>query len=122
MGLPLYGRTWILQDPDTNGVGAPTLGPGLGGGILDYYQIIDFNTWNNATVKFGFQTVSYYSYIGEYWIGYDDVNSMRLKIRVARYWQLRGYFFWALGQDKDWTISRQGKFVYCNNTLVIYLK
>ncbi|KAF5461362.1 hypothetical protein F2P56_017467 [Juglans regia] len=107
MGLPLYGRTWTLQDPDTNGIGAPTLGPGLGGGILNYDQIFDFNRWNSPTVKFDHETVSYYSYFGDSWIGYDDVLSIRLKIRVARSWQLRGYFFWALGQDKDWTISRQ---------------
>ncbi|KAG6698171.1 hypothetical protein I3842_08G007100 [Carya illinoinensis] len=70
MGLPLYGRTWTLQDPDTNGIGAPALGPWLGGGVTDS------------------------------WIGYDDVRSIRVKIQAARSWQLRGYFFWALGQDK----------------------
>lgn len=105
MGLPLYGRTWKLQEPYVNGIGAPALGVGPGGGLMDYQQILDFNDENNATVVFDGQTVSYYSYAGDSWIGYDDVQSVRLKIQFARSKQLGGYFFWALGKDKDWTIS-----------------
>jgi chitinase len=110
MGLPLYGRTWKLQEPYVNGIGAPALGVGPGdGGVLDYHQILDFNDENNATVVFDGQTVSYYSFAGDSWIGYDDVQSVRLKIQFARSRQLGGYFFWALGQDKNWTISALGK-------------
>lgn len=28
-------------------------------------------------VKFDTETVSYYSYVGEYWIGFDDVHSIK---------------------------------------------
>ncbi|GLT72601.1 hypothetical protein SLA2020_445200 [Shorea laevis] len=90
------------------GIGAPALGVGPGGGLMDYQQILDFNDENNATVVFDGQTVSYYSYAGDSWIGYDDVQSVRLKIQFARSRQLGGYFFWALGKDKDWTISSLG--------------
>jgi|UniRef100_A0A2N9F8C6 chitinase len=113
MGLPLYGRTWMLQNPDVNGIGAPAIGVGPGGGELDYSQILDFNIEKYATVVFDGETVAYYSYVGDSWIGYDDVGSVRLKIQFARSRQLGGYFFWALGKDKDWTISRQGKLVDC---------
>ena len=111
MGLPLYGRTWKLQDPSNNGVGAPAVGVGPGEGVLVYYQIVDFNKKNNAVVTFDSQAVSFYSYAGESWIGYEDVASIRLKVRFARSLGLGGYFFWALGQDKEWTISRQGELV-----------
>ncbi|KAF8400549.1 hypothetical protein HHK36_013848 [Tetracentron sinense] len=107
MGLPLYGRTWRLKDPSVNGIGAPAVGVGPGSGILVYSEVVDFNNENNATVKYDGETVSMYSFSGDSWIGYDDVQSIKVKIQFARSHGLGGYFFWALGQDKDWTISRQ---------------
>ncbi|KAJ0029967.1 hypothetical protein Pint_12484 [Pistacia integerrima] len=107
MGLPLYGRTWKLKDPNVNGIGAPALGVGPGAGILTFNQIVDFNTANSSTVRFDDEKVGYYSYAGDSWIGYDDVESVKRKVRFAKSRGLGGYFFWALGQDKDWTISRQ---------------
>lgn len=109
MGLPLYGRTWKLQDPNVNGIGARAVGKGPGDGILNYNQILEFNNENKAIVHFDGDFVFYYSYAGDSWIGYDDIMSVDLKIQFARSRGLGGYFFWALGQDKDWTISRLGK-------------
>lgn len=116
MGLPLYGRTWRLRDPKVNGVGAVAVGVGPGDGVLVYHQILHFNARSNATVVFDKQSVSYYSYSGRSWIGYDDAGSIKLKVRFAKSLGLGGYFFWALGQDKDWTISRQG-----NSLLIFYV-
>ncbi|KAK2995746.1 hypothetical protein RJ640_025790 [Escallonia rubra] len=112
MGMPLYGKTWTLQDPNVNGVGAPAVGAGPGDGILVYSQIVEFNSENNATVVFDEQFVASYSYAGDSWIGYDDVRSIKVKAQFAQSRSLGGYFFWALGQDEDWTISRAGK---CSN-------
>lgn len=110
MGLPLYGRTWTLRDPNVNGIGAPALGVGPGDGILSYNQIVEFKKDNpGAVVVFDGQTVSFYSLAGGTWIGYDDVASIRSKVRYARSLGLRGYFFWALGQDSDWALSTQGQ-------------
>ncbi|KAJ7958529.1 putative Chitinase [Quillaja saponaria] len=96
MGLPLYGRTWKLKDPYVNGVGAPTV-PGNGSGTMDYYQIVNFNNGTNngtgATVVFDKRSVSYYSYMGDSWVGYDDVRSIQKKVRFSRMLGLRGYFF-----------------------------
>ncbi|PRQ26909.1 putative chitinase [Rosa chinensis] len=108
MGLPLYGKSWRLRDPKVNGVGAAAVGVGPGDdGILLYYQIVELNAQSNATVVFDKQTKSYYSYSGTTWIGYDDVRSVALKVRFAKSLGLGGYFFWALGQDKDWTLSQK---------------
>lgn len=112
MGLPLYGKTWKLQGPEVNGTGAPAIGAGPGvDGVLDYYQILDFNYRNKTTIVFDTETMSYYSYVGDSWIGYDDVGSITMKVWFARSRKLGGYFFWALGRDKDWAITRQGKLV-----------
>lgn len=112
MRLPLYGKTWKLQGPEVNGTGAPAIGAGPGvDGVLDYYQILDFNYRNKTTIVFDTETMSYYSYVGDSWIGYDDVGSITMKVWFARSRKLGGCFFWALGRDKDWAITRQGKLV-----------
>ncbi|XP_015884758.3 class V chitinase CHIT5a [Ziziphus jujuba] len=97
MGLPLYGKTWKLQDPN--------LGVGPGDGILLYRQIVDFNNESKAVVVFDSQTVSYFSIAGDSWVGFEDMFSIRWKVQYAKSSGLGGYFFWALGQDKDWILS-----------------
>ena len=109
MGLPLYGRTWKLQDPSINGIGAPTVGVGSSNGTMAYFEILEFNNKTSPTVVYDTQFGSYYSYSGVSWIGYDDMDSVSLKIQFTRSQGLGGYFLWALGMDKDWIISRKGK-------------
>ncbi|EEF38860.1 chitinase, putative [Ricinus communis] len=108
MGLPLYGRTWQLKDPNVNGIGAAAVAVGPGNvGVLTFSQVEKFNKENGATVVYDEKTVSTYSYSGTSWIGYDDTSSTTTKIRFAKALWLRGYFFWALSYDNEWEISRQ---------------
>lgn len=110
MGLPLYGRTWKLRDPNVHGIGAPAHGPATDtDGTMNYDDILEHNNENGATVVYDGLSVSYYSYAGTSWISYDDVWSIRKKVQFARSLSLRGYFFWAVDKDKDWALSRQGK-------------
>ncbi|KAG5593633.1 hypothetical protein H5410_034865 [Solanum commersonii] len=110
MGIPLYGNTWELKDPNDHGIGAPAVGVGPGThGEMSYDDIVTFNSENNASVVYNNETVSTYSYSGKNWIGYDDTNSIRAKIKYAKAQGLGGYFFWALGSDSNWTLSRTGK-------------
>lgn len=108
MGLPLYGRTWELENPAVHGIGAPAVATGPDGGEITFKRVVEFNEENNATVVYDEETVSTYSYVGTSWIGYDNERSIRKKVRYAKQYELAGYFFWALGQDKDWIISKQG--------------
>ncbi|CAJ1972033.1 unnamed protein product [Sphenostylis stenocarpa] len=113
MGLPLYGRAWTLRDPNVHGVGAEAVGEAIDtDGTLDYDEILVFNKENGATIVYDDVAVSFYSYAGKTWIGYDDGPSITKKVRFARSSGLKGYFFWALGKDKDWTISRQASNVW----------
>lgn len=110
MGLPLYGRTWKLKDPNVDGIGAPAVGVGPGDeGTLTYREIEKFNEDNNAKVVYDSATVSAYSVAGTSWIGFDDTNSVAMKLHYAQKQRLRGYFFWAVAGDKDWKISRTAK-------------
>ncbi|KAJ8560773.1 hypothetical protein K7X08_022633 [Anisodus acutangulus] len=107
MGIPLYGNTWKLKDPNDHGIGAPAVGVGPGTkGEMSYDKIVTFNLENNATIVYNNETVSTYSYAGTNWIGYDDTNSITAKIKYAKAQGLGGYFFWALGFDSNWTLSR----------------
>lgn len=108
MGLPLYGRAWALRDPNVHGVGAEAVGAAMDtDGTFDYDEILVFNKENNASVVYDDVAVSFYSYAGTTWIGYDDGPSITKKVQFAKSKGLKGYFFWALGKDKNWTISRQ---------------
>nr|DAD27364.1 TPA_asm: hypothetical protein HUJ06_028832 [Nelumbo nucifera] len=118
MGLPMYGRTWKLKDPSANGIGAPAVGVGPSrpgdSGVLLYHEVVDFNAANGATEVFDEKTVSTYSYAGADWIGYDNATSIRYKVEFARAKNLGGYFFWALGYDKDWTLSKEASRTWDN--------
>ncbi|XP_076936586.1 class V chitinase CHIT5a-like [Bidens hawaiensis] len=107
MGLPLFGRTWKLQNPSVNGIGAPALGIGPGNeGAMLYSEVQEFNAQNNAQVVFDEPTVSYYSVAGTSWIGYDDIESVQKKIEYAQSLNIGGYFFWTVVGDQDWKISQ----------------
>ncbi|KAG6430557.1 hypothetical protein SASPL_108627 [Salvia splendens] len=79
---------------------------GQGGGVLVYSVVVEFNAGNNATVVFNKATVSTYSYAGTNWVGYDDVTSIAAKVKFAKAQGLGGYFFWALGDDNNWTLAK----------------
>lgn len=88
--------------------GGPAVGVGPGDGVLLLKDLMNYNVKNNATEVYDGTTVSTYSYSGTAWIGYDGATSVREKIHYAQGLNLGGYFFWALGYDKDWIISQHG--------------
>lgn len=97
MGLPLYGRTWKLRDPNDYGIGAPAIGTGPGDhGVMTYNDIVIHNTSENVRHFYDESTVSTYSYSGTDWIGYDETQSIQGKVKFAKDQHLGGYFFWAL--------------------------
>ncbi|KAL2587718.1 hypothetical protein GLYMA_13G155800v4 [Glycine max] len=109
MGLPLYGRTWQLLEPNVHGIGAPASGPGPGSnGAMALFQVLEFNNETGANVVCDKETASVYSYSGSYWVGYDDPKTVAVKVGFAQALSLHGYFFWAAGLDtSDWKISTQ---------------
>lgn len=113
MGMPMYGRTWQLKDAKEHGIGDPAVGTGPGnGGVMSFDDIVAFNLVNNATEVYDNGTVSTYSYVGTSWIGYDNVESIENKVKFAKDLGLGGYFFWALGDDKNWTLASAGNNVF----------
>lgn len=111
MGLPLYGRTWLLKDPRSYGIGAAAIDVGPGPdrtGVLTFAEVVEFNRERKAKVVHDLETVSVYSVADGYWVGYDDSTSVTVKIGYARGVGIRGYFFWAVNGDYKWRISKRG--------------
>ncbi|KAI8570448.1 hypothetical protein RHMOL_Rhmol01G0034600 [Rhododendron molle] len=110
MGLPLFGRTWTLQNPRLNGIGAAASAVGLrpgDDGKMSYSEVEKFNREKNATVVYDPETVSTYSYAGTSWIGYDDIRSTTVKIRHGQDNKIGGYFVSDVTGDQDLKISKQ---------------
>ncbi|KAI3912856.1 hypothetical protein MKW98_012798 [Papaver atlanticum] len=103
MGLPLHTHTWMLQNPNVNGIGATAVGVGPGEhGILTYGAVVASFLNNPGTVAvYDEPTQSNYCYAGKSWISYTGVRSIKAAIRYARERQLRGYFHWSIGQDDN---------------------
>ncbi|XP_062997962.1 chitotriosidase-1-like [Elgaria multicarinata webbii] len=102
LGIPAYGRTFTLSSSQT-GVNAPASGPGTAGqytkeaGFLAYYEICDFKK-GATTVMIPEQKVPY-SFKGNQWVGYDDVDSVKNKVKYLKQNNLGGGMVWAIDLD-----------------------
>ncbi|GLJ54264.1 hypothetical protein SUGI_1164130 [Cryptomeria japonica] len=111
MGMPLYGKSWVLKSQNQTGIGAPAVAAGPKQNLSDesgtmfFSEITDFIRDNHATEVFDMESGSAYCYIGELWVGYDNQDSVAAKVRFAKQKGLLGYFFWAISQDSNWILS-----------------
>ncbi|KAB7504487.1 putative chitinase 3 [Armadillidium nasatum] len=106
LGMPLYGQSFTLENSNNNGLNAPTVGGGKAGpytramGFLAYYEIchsIKYRSWNIVRDSFG--TMGPYAYLGNQWVGFDDVKSIQMKAEYVKQMGLRGAMIWALDFD-----------------------
>ncbi|KAJ8750579.1 hypothetical protein K2173_015742 [Erythroxylum novogranatense] len=108
LGFPFYGYAWELADANQNGFFATTVGAALSSdGSVGYAQINDFLAQTNATALYNSTYVSNYCYSGTTWIGYDDTQSISVKVSYAKDKGLLGYFAWQLGTDDNSTLALQ---------------
>ncbi|KAJ7979638.1 cysteine-rich receptor-like protein kinase 21 [Quillaja saponaria] len=106
LGLPLYGYAWTLESPQDNAIGAPATGPAIrGDGSMSYKAIKDYINSHGATSLYNATYVVNYCTIGSTWIGFDDVEVVKIKVSYAKEWKLRGYVFWQVSQDDKSVLS-----------------
>jgi chitinase len=104
VGLAAYGRGFTLQSTSNTGVGAPVSGPAPGltysveGGMAFYYEICDML---NSGGKRYWDDVQQVPYVvkGNLWYGYDDPQSIGLKLQWIKSNGYGGAFVWALYED-----------------------
>lgn len=108
MGMAMYGYTWYLESATSNGVGAAAKSAGP---VYTYDEIQKFIESSNAVCEDDAVTESAYCYgnttAGTLWAGFDDQNTIAMKVQYVKNKQLLGYFFWSLGSDQNAVLSTQ---------------
>ena len=121
MGLATYGRSFNLISSSATKIGAPCKGAGVSGpftresGFMAYYEICD-KIKSGMSVARDEKAMAPYGYKGKYWIGYDDMESIRYKVKkLIKGRGLKGAMFWSMDLD-DFTGSHcgQGKYPLIN--------
>jgi len=127
MGLHTESKGWLLANAtdETSGIycpasASPNMTYSRQEGWLNYYEILQF--WHNETVEdprwgdlvLGRENwniydhlsgnvdgcyLSPYMYQGNYWISYDDEESIDVKVRFANEYNLKGAFIWEVDTD-----------------------
>uniref|UniRef100_A0A182MSG5 Uncharacterized protein n=1 Tax=Anopheles culicifacies TaxID=139723 RepID=A0A182MSG5_9DIPT len=107
LGIPTYGRSYTLYNPDATDIGAPADGPGEQGdatrekGYLAYYEICsslkDSTDW--TVVQPNPKAMGPYAYKGNQWVGYDDEAIARRKAKYVAENGLGGIMFWSIDND-----------------------
>ena len=104
LGIPTYGRTFLLSSSSKSTPGSSAKGTGNAGrftreaGFLSFYEICEKIKRNWTRVYDKEQKVPYI-YKKTEWVSYDDVNSIKLKARYLMDMDLGGAMFWSLDSD-----------------------
>lgn len=114
LGMATYGRAFKLADPQNNGLGAPTSAVGdppagsytRESGFMSYYEICT----KSLTVVSANKALTPYGYSGDFWIGFEDPDSLKLKVDYLKMKGLRGAMFWAVDLDDFQNVCGQGKY------------
>ena len=107
MGIPFYGRSWILSTSAVSPL-SPASGPGTQGsltmesGFLAYYEVCSFlrsNGWTQKTDPNNLMGPYAYLLASKNWVGYDDVNMVVYKTNYALASGLGGVMVWDISMD-----------------------
>ncbi|KAI7815601.1 mucin-like protein [Rhyzopertha dominica] len=106
LGIPTYGRSYTLYNPEANEIGAPADGPGDMGdatrenGYLAYYEICEYvKSGGWKVVQPNPDAMGPYAYKDNQWVGYDDEAIARKKAQYVAEKGLGGIMFWSIDND-----------------------
>ncbi|XP_055837885.1 acidic mammalian chitinase [Episyrphus balteatus] len=105
LGMPFYGRTFTLADPNQHTVGSPHTGAGLPGqysnepGHIGYNEVCEKLQKEDWTYVWEDSQKVPYIYRGNQWIGFEDQRSIKLKAQYALDQGLAGVMIWSLESD-----------------------
>ncbi|CAG4980791.1 unnamed protein product [Colias eurytheme] len=105
IGLPFYGHTFTLTNPNIYSVRAPSFGPGISGpytatsgniGYNEFCSLLREQEWN---IYFDSLAKVPYAVQNRNWVSYDDVNSLIAKAKYALSMNLAGVMIWSIETD-----------------------
>jgi len=100
-----YGRSFTLSREEKNGLQAPAPQKGMAGpytrepGSLGYNEICESFRKEKWTVVNDPYHLAPYAYRERQWVGYDDIESIALKARIAVNMNLGGGMVWSIETD-----------------------
>ncbi|XP_052069385.1 acidic mammalian chitinase-like [Mytilus californianus] len=115
VGLGLYGRSFTLASASNTGLGAPARGAGPAGqftrekGFLAYYEVCAMLK-SGGSKHYIPEQKSPYAVKGTEWVGYDDVDSLKEKVKYIKDHHFGGTMVWALDLDDFSGSCGQGKY------------
>lgn len=105
LGLPVYARTYTLQNPADTSPGAKATGPGETGpftndpGMIGYFELCEKFKDGNWTVAVDRTAQCPYAYRGNQWVGYEDEQSLEEKSKWVTEKGLAGIYVYTLDLD-----------------------
>jgi len=110
IGTAFYGQTYELSDPNQNQLGAYIKKWDKGGGgdpgeytkargFMSYYEICLRLKTGNWTQKYDEHGRVPYTYFGNNWIGYEDADSLKIKMDWIKEKGYGGAMNWAIDMD-----------------------
>ncbi|KAG8182777.1 hypothetical protein JTE90_018651, partial [Oedothorax gibbosus] len=105
LGMPLFGRSFTLANPNENGVHAQAAGSGESGRLNGDREILGFNEICENLSKRRWASVwdpdawTPYAYKGNQWVGYDNQRSLNLKVEYLMKKGLAGGLVWSIDTD-----------------------
>lgn len=104
IGMPTYGRSFTLANPDKHGPNAPASGGGREGvytkesGFLAYYEICEM-LLNGAVYVWDDEMKVPYLVDGDQWVGFDDERAIRNKMHWIKSNGFGGAMVWTIDMD-----------------------
>lgn len=114
VGSPLYGRSFTLVDVNNNGVNAPATTGEAGVfvpemGFLGYNEICYNIQTKGWTRKWEDTQKGPYAYKDNQWVGYEDEQSLKVKLDYIQSKNLGGVMFWSIETDDFANLCGKGK-------------
>lgn len=104
IGLPTYGRTFTLANPNLTDIDAPAVKGGRPGqftkesGFLSFFEICDMLK-SQATLVWDNEQMIPYAYKADQWVGFDDPRSFKMKVQWLKQNGYSGIMIWSIDMD-----------------------
>ena len=105
IGMPTYGRSFVLADKSNYSVNVATKGGGTAGvytkesGFLAYYEICEILSSGSAKYIWDDEMKVPYLVSDDQWVGFDDERSIRNKMAWVKSEGYAGAMIWSIDMD-----------------------